>query len=107
VREPPWLFRVIAAFNPLRPSLCVENRRSILQAGWLQRERPTLNEDLMKRCAKCGEEFGCGLQQNDGACWCADLPKIVPLTGPNQDCLCPECLKREVAAQHGKKEATR
>jgi hypothetical protein len=47
-----------------------------------------------KICAKCGASFGCGAK-DEKPCWCADLPKVMPLE--EGDCLCPECLKKEIS----------
>ncbi|MGH6682593.1 MAG: cysteine-rich CWC family protein [Pseudolabrys sp.] len=48
-------------------------------------------------CARCGTAFECGL---DGACWCAAEPYRLPLTAAdeNEDCLCPDCLRKAAAA---------
>lgn len=42
-------------------------------------------------CARCGTAFDCALSLE---CWCASVPKRLPLPGedPAQDCLCPACL---------------
>lgn len=44
-----------------------------------------------KVCSVCGDEFGCGVADVGAACWCSDLPMIMPLDF-SQDCRCPKCL---------------
>ena len=45
-----------------------------------------------KICHQCQNKFDC----NPHNCWCAELPKIIPIKD-GEDCLCPECLKKEIA----------
>ena len=52
------------------------------------------------RCERCGTEFHCGMTAGEPKCWCADLPRIMPLTtAKTAACLCPDCLKREIEAR--------
>lgn len=44
-----------------------------------------------KVCEKCNTSFSCFNE----ACWCSELPAIMPLD-ENRDCLCSSCLKEEV-----------
>ncbi|WP_043650208.1 DUF1289 domain-containing protein [Chitinilyticum litopenaei] len=44
-----------------------------------------------KRCSQCGALFVCGTGGQNGGCWCADLPALLPL-GSGADCRCPACL---------------
>ncbi len=48
-------------------------------------------------CRGCGAEFGCGRAGGAERCWCADLPQVMPVPDPDADCLCPECLRKEIA----------
>lgn len=50
-------------------------------------------------CARCGAVFGCGNLEGKTSCWCAELPAVMPVTG--EGCLCPKCLKAEVAKRVG------
>ena len=45
-------------------------------------------------CARCGATFDCGNGGRDGGCWCADESYRLPMPGADQDCLCPQCLRR-------------
>jgi len=53
----------------------------------------------METCVACGETFGCGNVEGKTSCWCADLPVVMPVTGDG--CLCPKCLKAEIARRIG------
>jgi hypothetical protein len=53
----------------------------------------------VETCARCKAQFGCGQAEGGGSCWCADLPPIMPVKG--ESCLCPSCLRAEVAARVG------
>ena len=44
-----------------------------------------------KSCPRCGTAFGCCSEN----CWCSELPNIMPLVD-NEDCLCYDCLKKEI-----------
>ena len=49
-------------------------------------------------CARCGAAFDCA---QAGDCWCAAEPYRLPMPGAaNEDCLCPNCL-RKTAAEAG------
>ncbi|WP_393997340.1 cysteine-rich CWC family protein [Xanthobacter cornucopiae] len=58
---------------------------------------PVVTPTRQLRCERCGAEFTCGSGRPDtGArCWCQDLPKLEVRQAEN-DCLCPECLRREI-----------
>lgn len=47
-----------------------------------------------KTCQNCSATFSC----YSSACWCNDLPRIMPLD-PTRDCYCSVCLKKEVTAK--------
>lgn len=51
-------------------------------------------------CARCGAAFECGMKAGVDHCWCADLPPIAPSTAFTS-CLCPRCLRDEVATRRG------
>src|SRR4051794_18358058 len=53
----------------------------------------------MESCSACGEKFGCGGAEGKSSCWCAELPAVLPVTGDG--CLCPKCLKAELASRIG------
>jgi hypothetical protein len=50
-------------------------------------------------CVRCGEAFSCGNDEGKSVCWCAALPAVMPVTG--KGCLCPACLKAEIAGRVG------
>lgn len=50
---------------------------------------------MTKTCLRCRAEFGCGADSKTEPCWCAALPPIMPVS--DAGCLCPPCLKAEVA----------
>jgi len=49
-------------------------------------------------CARCGATFECGMKAGVEHCWCADLPPIAPSTAFTS-CLCPRCLRDEIATR--------
>lgn len=48
---------------------------------------------------RCGAEFGCGMEAGQTACWCAELPPVMPVNA--EGCLCPKCLRAEVTERVG------
>jgi len=51
-----------------------------------------------KKCPGCGTDFACGPQAGQADCWCNALPPLSPID-EGSDCLCPDCLRRRIAAQ--------
>ena len=49
-----------------------------------------------KSCQRCGTTFTCDIARGEKRCWCFDLPNVLPVD-PKKDCLCPDCLKKEIA----------
>lgn len=49
-------------------------------------------------CARCGATFECGMKAGVERCWCADLPPIAP-SAAFAGCLCPACLRSEIATR--------
>jgi len=49
-----------------------------------------------KWCSQCGNEFECGSGGKNGGCWCQDLPNVMPLSLDSSDCLCADCLTKEL-----------
>lgn len=49
-------------------------------------------------CEQCGRDFHCGMN-DELDCWCATGFPLVLSGEPGQSCLCPDCLRRKVAAQ--------
>ena len=51
-------------------------------------------------CSACGRAFGCGVDAGD--CWCAgvdtDPDTLAALAGAYAGCLCPDCLRTQVAS---------
>jgi len=49
-------------------------------------------------CSACGAAFHCGVRAGESCCWCADLPRLMPLPGDaKSSCLCETCLRVEIA----------
>lgn len=59
-------------------------------------ETPTTR---LKTCPQCGDVFAC----KAGGCWCDHFPAL-PATDPHSDCLCPQCLAREIENRKLKNE---
>jgi hypothetical protein len=54
-------------------------------------------------CARCGADFGC---DSGGDCWCMRVDARLPMPGPDQDCVCADCLRaltKEVETRKGAK----
>ncbi|PYD61357.1 hypothetical protein CFR72_14745 [Gluconacetobacter entanii] len=50
----------------------------------------TTGRRRMIKCKKCGADFSC---QPEGACWCMEKPRGLPVPTDDQaGCLCPVCL---------------
>ncbi|MEK7857518.1 MAG: cysteine-rich CWC family protein [Elusimicrobiota bacterium] len=49
---------------------------------------------MTKTCARCQATFSCGAEEDAAPCWCAALPRVMPLS--DAGCLCPSCLKAEI-----------
>jgi len=47
-------------------------------------------------CPGCGTSVACGAAPGKEHCWCADLPRVMPVPTLGTGCLCPECLRGEV-----------
>jgi predicted Fe-S protein YdhL (DUF1289 family) len=56
--------------------------------------RPLQPEE--KWCSVCGNQFQCGSGGENGGCWCQDFPNIMPLSLDASDCLCADCLAKEL-----------
>jgi hypothetical protein len=54
-------------------------------------------------CAECGQTFRCGFRAGDAHCWCAELPRRLPMPAdPAAGCLCAACLQRRLDDVPGK-----
>jgi hypothetical protein len=72
----------------------IQLSRQIKASGWnMMDELPKI-----KSCSRCGESFLCGPAAGKAHCWCADLPRVMPLDF-KQDCLCPACLRSEIESR--------
>ncbi len=49
-----------------------------------------------KICPACGASVECGRQAGREHCWCADLPRLLPVPDVGTGCFCPPCLEREI-----------
>jgi hypothetical protein len=52
-----------------------------------------------KICPGCGSEVACGPAPGQEHCWCAELPRIMPVPQAGIICFCPECLRRNIASR--------
>ena len=55
----------------------------------------------METCARCGAGFICGNVEGAPACWCSQLPAVLPVPEGPGGCLCPSCLRAAVLARVG------
>ncbi len=44
-------------------------------------------------CPRCGAAFECGREAGKNRCWCAQLPRVLPVPDDTARCYCPACLK--------------
>jgi hypothetical protein len=49
-----------------------------------------------KICPGCGVWVACGRVAGADHCWCADLPRIMPVPDASAGCYCPDCLALEI-----------
>lgn len=61
----------------------------------LQHEQQAAHSSL---CPQCGMLFPCLAGAAQG-CWCQHMPPVGALPATLQGCLCPRCLRRQLAAQ--------
>ena len=54
------------------------------------------NKPEIKTCGRCGKTFEC--HSHSGGCWCEKLPPL-PKLSSGADCLCADCLKKEIENQ--------
>jgi hypothetical protein len=48
-------------------------------------------------CTECGQTFRCGFRAGDAQCWCAELPRRLPMpTDSASGCVCAACLQRRL-----------
>jgi|SRR5438309_528174 len=88
---------------PLWPR--VQRRIDPNYVGWPDTEGGRVSDVLTpeksgaraRTCAGCGTVFGC--KAETGGCWCADEPIYLsmPPPGSMEDCMCPTCLRAEIA----------
>lgn len=45
-------------------------------------------------CPSCGASFVCGAREGSETCWCFALPPVPAVSGSEEECLCPACLRR-------------
>jgi len=74
-----------------------------MEARWIADGNNQQHAQKLKRCPRCASEFVCGPDSETGRCWCAELPPIMPMT--DEGCLCPKCLRKEIAARLLQKHA--
>lgn len=57
-------------------------------------------------CDACGTPFRCGLRAGEPHCWCADLPRRMPVPASTQAvCVCRLCLESAIAGGQTKADA--
>jgi hypothetical protein len=54
-------------------------------------------------CPACGGPAGCALTTGEAACWCFELPPVMPMppAGTGARCYCRKCLEALIAAGGG------
>ena len=52
-------------------------------------------------CPRCGAGLRCGMLAGDAECWCARLPRVMPVPAAQNgaSCFCPACLK-QISDEH-------
>jgi hypothetical protein len=50
-------------------------------------EQPGFSQAQQQICSNCSASFTCGATIGGEACWCNDLPHILPVTAKDEDCL--------------------
>jgi len=61
-------------------------------------EAPLPISAMNTACAACGTPFHCGFRAGENDCWCAQLPRLIPVPGETDtSCLCDTCLRAEIA----------
>jgi cysteine-rich CWC protein len=49
---------------------------------------------IVHACPGCGNAVECGMANNDAACWCCELPHVLPISGSDAQCYCKACLQQ-------------
>ncbi len=62
---------------------------------------PENRADVNKHCPECGRDFYCAGYAEQEGCWCADLPRVMPVRNKAAMCLCPDCLRRHIDTRLG------
>ena len=54
-------------------------------------------DTITHACPQCGEPVACGNVNGCETCWCANLPKMMPMPDdPDTQCLCEKCLRERI-----------
>jgi len=56
-----------------------------------------------KICPGCSDRLECGRAAGKDHCWCADLPRIMPVPEVGTGCYCPRCLDGQIRARQEQK----
>ena len=54
------------------------------------------NPSPASQCPRCGASFVCEYACGNASCWCAALPRVMPIDGEPGGCLCASCLSAEI-----------
>ena len=61
---------------------------------------PSLPQPGSSICPACGQPFICGMLAGDKACWCAQMPPLLGVSGASPAaCYCPACLRHMLDRQ--------
>src|SRR6186713_3236601 len=53
---------------------------------------------ISKVCSVCQVDFTCGSETATGGCWCDSFPPL-DIVEEGKDCMCPTCLKAQLAEE--------
>lgn len=51
---------------------------------------------VLHACPGCGEMVACGMSNGEAACWCTELPRVLPVPANDSAalCYCRSCLQK-------------
>jgi len=51
---------------------------------------------VLSNCPLCKKDFCCGVEEGASSCWCYNYEKIELSLDFDDQCVCEECLKKEI-----------
>ncbi len=81
--------------------VCVPIQWLSKEALMAEKDVPENRVDVNKHCHECGSGFYCAGYAGQAGCWCADLPRVMPVRDKAAKCLCPHCLRKRIDARLG------